>query len=413
MRFRNVMMRCPLRGSTDQETCKTLRVTMVIDHLGSGGAERQFCMLAKDLTQRGIDVEVVVFQPGEFSAPELQESGVPIVSLQPRNLVHLIFLMRNKLRSNGTDVVIAFLKWSSLLVELAGLPWRDFVIISSERSLDLSGTRLELLLRYSFHYFADAVVCNSFAQQKQIRQQVPLLTRRLKVFLNGVDLDYFKPNRRDTRMGNTTLRLLVLARYSLQKNPFGLLEAVTILRAEHPELDILIDWYGHVPSSDTKFENWLSPHRRSVFEASAIHSRLRTAIAERRLQKIFRLHAVRKDVLELYHETDVVCVPSFYEGCSNVIGEALACGVPVLASRVSDNGRLIRDGITGFLFDPSSPREIADAIMRFATLPASTVRNMTLEGRRVAERELSPTVLGVSFVGLIADLLSRENGIRP
>ena len=381
---------------------------MVIDHLGSGGAERQFCMLAKHLTLRGFDIEVVVFQPGKFSADALRDGGVPVVSLRPRNLIHLIYLIRKKLRGGDTDVVIAFLKWSSLIVELAGLPRRSFITITSERSLDLSGTRLVRYVRYCFHFLADAVVSNSFAQRDQMVRLIPTMKPRLQVIVNGVDLDYFKPAMRGPPRQNGTLNVLVLGRFSLQKNPFGLLDAVTMLRSERPELDLIVDWYGYIPNATNTPGNSLSPHRRSVLEASSIVRRLEAAITERSLGRVFRLHGARKDVLELYHGADLVCLPSFYEGCSNVIGEALACGVPVLASRVSDNGRLVKEGRTGFLFDPTSPRDIADAIVRYAALPPSTLRKMALEGRRVAEMQLSPKVFGDSFTALISQLRPRN-----
>ena len=387
---------------------RALHIKMVIDHLGSGGAERQFCMLAKHLTLRGFEVEVVVFQPGKFSADALRDGGVPVVSLRPRNLVHLIYLIRRKLRRGGTDVVIAFLKWSSLIVELAGLPRRSFITITSERSLDLSGTRLVRYVRYCFHFLADAVVSNSFAQRDQMLRLIPTMKPRLKVIVNGVDLDYFKPAKRVPPRQNGTLHVLVLGRFSAQKNPFGLLDAVTMLRSERPELDLIVDWYGYIPSATNTPGNSLSPHRRSVLEASSIVGRLEAAITERSLGGVFRLHGVRKDVLGLYHGADLVCLPSFYEGCSNVIGEALACGVPVLASRVSDNGRLVQEGRTGFLFDPTSPRDIADVIVRYAALPPSTLRKMALEGRRVAEMQLSPKVFGDSFTALISQLWPRN-----
>ena len=401
-------MRYGSRQLRDGKTYRRLHIKMVIDHLGSGGAERQFCMLVKHLTQRGFDIEVVVFQPGKFSAGALQDSGVPIVSLRPHNLVHLIYLMRKKIRLDGTDVVIAFLKWSSLIVELAGLPRRSFVTITSERSLDLSGTNIVRNMRYRFHVLADAVVSNSFAQRDQIIGLMPTMKSRVKVIVNGVDLDYFKPASNPPRTRNGVLHVLVLARYSSQKNPFGLLDAVTILRTERPELDLIVDWYGYVPSSTAILEKALSPHRRSVLEASSIFRRLKAAITERSLDRVFRLHAARKDVLELYQAADLVCLPSFYEGCSNVIGEALACGVPVLASRVSDNGRLVQEGRTGFLFDPTSPRDIADVILRYAALPRSALRKMALEGRRVAEMQLSPTVFGESFAALVSELRRRR-----
>ena len=100
---------------------------------------------------------------------------------------------------------------------------------------------------------------------------------------------------------------------------------------------------------------------------------------------------------------DVVCMPSFWEGCSNVLCEALACGLPLLAGRVSDNHLLVREGENGFLFDPKSPADMAATLVRFAQLPADKKREMGLKSRRLAEDLLSPD----RFVDQYLDLFRR------
>ena len=390
------------QSSTPQpRTERRIRVAMVIDHLGPGGAERQFVMLAKALRDRAFEVSVIIFQPEQYAAAALVSSGIQIVSLQPRNVPHLVYLMHRQLRRLSPDVVIAFLKWSSLIVELASLPKRKFAIIASERNLDRTGIYFERYIRYALHRLADVVVCNAFAQQNEMRRVVPFLSGRIEVIVNGVDLDYFRPSCDSTRTRADTLHILVLARYSMQKNPFGFLEAVAMIATESPQLDFVVDWYGQVPEQHNRSPNRLRAHHRSVSEAIDIYDQLGERIRRQDLDLKFRLHNVRRDVVQLYRKADVVCLPSFYEGCSNVIGEALACGVPVLASRVSDNERMVQDGRTGFLFDPSSPREIANSIIRFSALSPSVVREMALESRKIAETTLSPKVLGDSFASLI------------
>ena len=94
-----------------------------------------------------------------------------------------------------------------------------------------------------------------------------------------------------------------------------------------------------------------------------------------------------------------------------MIGEAMACGVPVLASRVSDNPLLVDDGRTGLLFDPGSARDIADAMVRFADLPAEARARMGLEGRRRAEAMLSPETMIDSFIRLMTRLIRDRRGV--
>lgn len=395
-------------GIAPQFDAQTVRLVMVIDHLGSGGAERQFCMVAKELKKRGFDIRVVVFQPNAFSAYALQQSDIPITTLRPRNSIHLVTLMRSLLKRAAAHVVISFLKWSSLVVELSGVFGRQFAIVVSERSLEVDDRDVERMIRYRAHYLADSIVCNSFAQRDQLVRVVPRLEARTSVIVNGVDVDLFSPCATERNEG--LIRILVLARYADQKNPFGFLEGIIEFRNRYPSLLIEVDWYGHLPLPSVGKDGHLAAHYRSELAAVSVHRRLSEAIRQRGLDGQFRLHGASNDVVSLYRGCDVVCVPSFYEGCSNVVGEALACGLPVLASDVSDNGRFVREGITGFLFDPGDPSSIADAIEQYAGMPPAQLAAMASAGRETARSALSQDTLGDKFASLIMRVLDARAG---
>jgi glycosyltransferase involved in cell wall biosynthesis len=66
---------------------------------------------------------------------------------------------------------------------------------------------------------------------------------------------------------------------------------------------------------------------------------------------------------------DLFVLPSFDEGISNTILEAMATGVPVIASDVGGNPELVADGETGFLVDPHKPRDMADKITAYMDDP--------------------------------------------
>ena len=387
--------------------CRARRVTLVIDQLEAGGAQRQLCLLANGLKQRGCQVAVLVFRPNGFFVDVLAKAGIPCLYVRSRNLFELAYRLRRAIRQSTPDAVIAYLPAACALTELAGLPRRRFALVVSERLLSpRSGGRV----RYGLHRLADAVVSNSHAQQQHLKLAAPYLDARTDVIVNGVDARWFRPLRRESAdVGGDSarsLRLLTLGRLKPQKNPFGLLEALAIVRAERPKLDVAVDWYGDHPDAASA-RGWR--RRKATRTNRAFRSALDEAIAERALEQRFRLHAARHDVLDLYHAADALCLPSRWEGTSNVVCEAMACGLPVLASRAGDNARLIQDGGNGILFDAASPRSIADAILRFEALPRAARERMGAQGRTSA-LAMSTEVMVDSYVGLLNRLLEERDG---
>jgi glycosyltransferase involved in cell wall biosynthesis len=62
--------------------------------------------------------------------------------------------------------------------------------------------------------------------------------------------------------------------------------------------------------------------------------------------------------------SDVLCLPSLNEGLPNVVLEAMACGLPVVASRVGGVPEIVRDGVNGFMVPPADPAALTDALRR-------------------------------------------------
>jgi glycosyltransferase involved in cell wall biosynthesis len=116
---------------------------------------------------------------------------------------------------------------------------------------------------------------------------------------------------------------------------------------------------------------------------------------------------VRKDIPELLHRYDALILPSLWEGLPNVVCEALAAGLPVLASDVSDNARLVQHGVTGFIFDPKQPDAIANAISQFAVLDQDTRARFGRAARAFAEKELSLAACTTAYERLL--VASSEN----
>ena len=384
-----------------------MRVALIIGRMGFSG--RDLACLLVGLKQRGHQVRVLTSWPTGAFGEAMAEADIPVVRVFARTRPGLALAMRKAILRSKPDAVVAVEGEAAAMAELAGLrPGPPaFAVVALEGNLDVSGNHLRRRLKYALHRLADAVVSNSHAQQQRIVERAPYLAERTHVIVNGVDLKAFSPRQENAASGSTesgTLRLLVPARIDPQKNPFGLLAALDIVRRERPSLQLTVDWYGE--SSLPGGGDLAGRQRRAQRRLRTYHDRLQDAIVERGLGDRFRLHPAVKDVASLYHSTKAVhavCLPSFFEGTCNAVLEAMACGVPLLVSRVSDNPRLVEEGRNGFLFQPESPADIARAILRFADEPPERRRLMGLESRRLAEALQSPE----SFVESYVELLDR------
>jgi glycosyltransferase involved in cell wall biosynthesis len=378
-----------------------MRVTLLIDHLGCGGAQRQLATLAVLLKRRGFDPQVLTYFDASFFRSLLEPEGIPLRTVSTRSRVGRIMGIRRELHAGRPDAVIAFLNTPNLLAELSGLPRRRFFLVVSERSYDgaekSSRLRWYNYLRYRMHLLADAVVTNSRSQGDFVIRSVPKLASRTHVITNCVDLDYFGIGREPAAGFRSceTARIVVAANFGHLKNSLRLAQALKIAGDRCPSLSLTIDWYGN------NFFQGDQPTR-----ASEPYLRTVDFVKQHGLRDRFRTHPPVSDVRALYHSHDAFCLPSIVEGFPNAIGEAMACGLPVLAGCISDNASLVHAGENGLLFNPYDTESIATSLLQFARLTRDAVLTMGRTSRRLAEKILLPE----RVVDQYAELL--RNGCR-
>jgi glycosyltransferase involved in cell wall biosynthesis len=172
---------------------------------------------------------------------------------------------------------------------------------------------------------------------------------------NGVDTDCFGPPMDRVRPANP-LRVLCVGRLVRQKAFGSVLEAVAMSRA--PSVVRIV---GDGPL-------------RTPLMAQAV------SLGER---VEFSGWVDRSDLPAQYRWADVLCLPSFEEGMPNVVLEAMAAGLPTIASDVYGMRDLVEPGQTGFLVPPAAPASIARALEHLAAQP-DLVRQMGERGRAAA-----------------------------
>lgn len=129
-------------------------------------------------------------------------------------------------------------------------------------------------------------------------------------------------------------------------------------------------------------------------------------LAKAGLAPLAWLPGARDDVPELMHAMDVFVLPSLAEGISNTILEAMACGLPVIATRVGGNGELVMEGATGMLIPAAQPGPLAEALAMYVD-DEGLRRRHGAAGRARVEREFSMEAMVARYVEVYRRELAR------
>jgi glycosyltransferase involved in cell wall biosynthesis len=175
---------------------------------------------------------------------------------------------------------------------------------------------------------------------------------KFEVIPNGFELDNFVPCeaarfsvRAELNLPTDALLVGLVARFDRQKNHFGFIEAASRIHQSMPNVHFVL--VG-----------------QDVDDANAP---LCEAIAARGLQSWMHLLGRRDDVPRLMASFDVLASSSNGEAFPNVLGEAMACGVPCVATNAGDSGEII--AATGRVVPVGDMKGLSDALLEILQLP--------------------------------------------
>jgi glycosyltransferase involved in cell wall biosynthesis len=370
-----------------------MKVLLVIDHFGSGGAQGQIVELACGLSRRGHAVEMFVYFPEyRFFRERLDAQGI-VVHEKAKGSVGSAGVIANLatlMRSGRFDVTVSFLSTANVYAELARVSSPRMRLVVSERtSFHDDRSAGGALLRRLLHVFADRVVANSETQAAWLRGR-PWLNGKVACIYNGVDLEKFRV-REAVPASARALRLLGIGRIGPEKNLLSVIVALARFEEKFGYLPH-VAWVGPRDESPTG--------RRYCREVDELLNRLPV------VREHWQWLGLRRDVPALLKECHALVHPSLYEGSPNAICEALAAGRPVLASNVCDHPLLVAEERRGFLFDPRAPESIVAAIGRVTELDADGWRALGRNAREYAEAELGMERMVSRYEALCMHLVS-------
>lgn len=342
-----------------------MKIICLARSLTVGGAERQIAGLSVMLSEKGHNVEVVTYHPQDFYAAYLDSHNVPHKCILKRSERQLQRDLGTYIRQQSPDIVIAFLAGPCIKACKIHRKWPHFALVVSERNVNQHFLPHD---SYRFHLFrqADKVIANSHAQEDFVRRHAPYLGDKLGAIVNFVDTDRFHPE--EKRRWGAVKVICTTARVDKRKNLHGYIRAAGILKSRGYGFDIR--WYGLV-------------------KKDSYYLKCMKLIDTLGLGSCFHILEASSDVERIYAESDIFCLPSFYEGTPNSMCEAISSGLPIACSRVSDNAVYVRSGINGETFDPTCSVQIADALGKLLDLSAGQAAHYGAHSRQTALQLLS------------------------
>lgn len=358
------------------------KLVLLIDSLGSGGAQRQICLLGAELAAAGHDVTLVYYQPFHHMRGILEGSNVKIKEIRlPEDVSKLQKLLRivRELRLLRPTHVISFIDGPNLAAGLAKLMGCGFTWVPSERNLNVSTTWREVLWRSVLFVFAKSIVCNSFSQSEWIKKNIFFAKNKTRTIVNGISKSFFDSEGTDpfSRVQNGR-DFVILGRVAPQKNPQLLLSAVELLD-EDQRSRFRFSWFGE---EEVGYPGW------------------RAELQDECLSRKLPIHffPATSDPQSVVRDASALILCSDHEGTPNVVLEAMALGTPVIASDVSDVPRLLNDGSRGLVFRAGDAVDMANAIRRFLRLSRPEIENMTEAANAFVKSECSPQAMSSKFL---------------
>lgn len=195
----------------------------------------------------------------------------------------------------------------------------------------------------------DAVASEGPAQTKRLMEEYHLKKEKVFELPDGVDLELIREytsnpelGRRDVGLSEDDFVLISVGRIDPMKGVHYLIEAFDEVQRQAPDARLILVGEG---SDEEKIRNMI---RERGIEEKVAHVK---NVSDRQLYSYYSM-------------ADAFVTPTLYEGLPQVVLEAMACGLPVIATETGENTQVVEDGVNGLLVPPAKPDEMAAAALK-------------------------------------------------
>ncbi len=326
---------------------RPLSVCHLFPSLPLHGAENHFLKLCRNLDPDVIRTSIVLLVERGELAPDFEALGIPVTLIRKQSRYDLTVVprIRTFLKAGDFDIVHTHLFTANFWGRLAAFGLSPILVSSAHNVVPKERptlVRIENFLDRLQSRWTDAVFCVTGQVMQSMKEDAGLPRDKLVTIENGLPF----PDATERRILEARHQLgfpadrkilAVIGRFSTQKNHAGFLEALEHVRRHHPDVLVLFIGEGELENA------------------------VREQVTARNLEGAVRFLGQRRDVPAILGALDLLVVPSLWEGLPNVMLEAMAANVPVVATAVGGIPDVLTDRVTGIVCE-TPPESLSEAM---------------------------------------------------
>ncbi len=377
-------------------------ITHVINGLYTGGAEMMLYKLLSEMDRERFEARVITLIGGDSLRTRVEKLGIEVHSLgMTRSYPSLRATIRlaKLLRERPPALVQTWMYHSDLmggvvakLLTKAPIVWNlqaSNIVNHPDNKTTLLTIKLCALL--SSLIPARIISCSEVACR--LHADVGYDSKKLLPIPNGVELINFQPDesarialRTELGLGVSTPLIGIVARFHPQKDHHNFVQAAALLHQALPDVHFVLCGED-IAEGNEQLSEWLTK--------AGIKSHC-------------HLLGRREDTPKINAALDIATLSSaFGEGFPNVLGEAMACGVPCVTTDVGDSALIVGD--TGIVVPPRDPVMLANGWMTLLKMNREERKRLGMAARERVEEKFSLPAIVARYEQLYGDLIGLAN----
>jgi len=374
---------------TENPLTSSSRVVIVAGQLDIGGAERELVTFLEAAHSCRFEFQVICLASGgEFRADVEQFSGSAVLTPPTASKLGRLRWMWRTLRSLNPALVHCWNLFPILYIPPSH--WRSYPLIGFLQCIPSqwpAGILTKRVLRRLVRV-PEGLVSNSSAALDELAL-LGIPTGPSVVVRNGVRSSFFDGSAGEefNRISGQDTVLIGLGRLIDRKRADWMIRALAILRKERLPLSLWLVGDGAERVSLAHLAEELGVESKVVFWGN------------------------RNDVPDLLSAADIMVHCAWAEGLPNAVQEAMAAGLPIVASRTSGIPEIVEDSVEGILFDPDDFNGFVGSLRKLVSDADLQVR-MGSAARKKAQRDFSPETMAIMMIEFYETILGSWSGKR-